>query len=432
MLRLSVPALLAGAALTTASPSPGFFSDALSKLTSAAETTAHKFIGQKACPSPLLLPPSCAGGKPVTTVLGQPVDACCTNVDTLSLATQFWDAQPATGPEKSWTVHGLWPDYCDGTYPAFCDASRQYTDIRGILESKGETELLDFMDTYWKDYQGDDNSFWSHEWDKHGTCLSSLNTTCYGKAYKQYDEVVDYFERAVSLFKSLPTYDWLAADGIVPSETATYTLEQLQAVAKKHHSGFEIYWGCSDGALSEAWYYFVTKGPIAGGKFIPAQMTGSSSCPATGIRYLPKVQASGGGSGSGSGSGSSGNDTKAFFDVLVDGTSNGFLISKGTWYSPSGTPAGYYLTPTDSSVTTIASGVEFTMHTSKGNCDIVAEQLSCADGNEAGVFSLTDDLYLSYADSAAFYATTTPSGSTQVNVGTAEQAVEVRILYSPQ
>jgi ribonuclease T2 len=30
------------------------------------------------------------------------------------------------------------------------------------------------MSTYWKDYQGDDETFWEHEWAKHGTCISTL------------------------------------------------------------------------------------------------------------------------------------------------------------------------------------------------------------------------------------------------------------------
>lgn len=42
---------------------------------------------------------------------------------------------------------------------------------------------------------------------------------------------MEYFQRVVSLFKSLPTYDWLSAAGIVPSTSTTYTLAQLQAVA---------------------------------------------------------------------------------------------------------------------------------------------------------------------------------------------------------
>lgn len=76
------------------------------------------------------------------------------------MQTQFWDSDPATGPAKSWTIHGLWPDNCDGSYEATCDSSRAYTDIGCILLDKGHGDILDYMETYWKDYQGDDESFW--------------------------------------------------------------------------------------------------------------------------------------------------------------------------------------------------------------------------------------------------------------------------------
>lgn len=48
---------------------------------------------------------------------------------------------------------------------------------------------------------------------------------------------------AVSLFKGLPTHDFLAAKGIVPSTTETYTLAQLQDAAKASF-GQEASWGC--------------------------------------------------------------------------------------------------------------------------------------------------------------------------------------------
>lgn len=47
------------------------------------------------------------------------------------------------GPSDSWTIHGLWPDNCDGTYKANCDDSRAYTNISAILKSYGQTDLLD-------------------------------------------------------------------------------------------------------------------------------------------------------------------------------------------------------------------------------------------------------------------------------------------------
>ena len=107
-------------------------------------------------------------------------DLCCFNYPGGELLqTQFWDTDPATGPANHWTVHGLWPDHCDGTYSQYCDENRQYKNISAILQSYGKTELLAYMEKYWKDQGGNDESFWEHEWGKHGTCISTFDTNCY-------------------------------------------------------------------------------------------------------------------------------------------------------------------------------------------------------------------------------------------------------------
>ena len=66
---------------------------------------------------------------------------------------------------------------CDGTFGQSCDPSREENDITGVLTSHGQTSLLSFMQTHWKDNKGDDNSFWSHEWNKHGTCMRCAEAT---------------------------------------------------------------------------------------------------------------------------------------------------------------------------------------------------------------------------------------------------------------
>lgn len=90
------------------------------------------------------------------------------------------------------------------------------------------------MNQYWKDYQGDDESFWEHEFNKHGTCISTLEPTCYNN-YKPQQEVVDYFQRTAFLFARLNSYKFLKQAGIVPSETKTYQLSAIQAALKKGH-----------------------------------------------------------------------------------------------------------------------------------------------------------------------------------------------------
>lgn len=269
---------------------------ALFSIASAGTFVNFSSEGPKACPadSPL----SCQN----TTVVE---DLCCFNAPGGQLLlTNFWDADPPTGPEDSWTLHGLWPDRCtcspahinseilltlpgDGTYEATCDPSRQYSNISDILTAGGAQDTLDYMQTYWKDYQGNDESFWSHEWDKHGTCISTLEPSCYAD-YKPTEEVVDFFNRAVEIFKTLPSYQWLADAGINPSESETYTSAAIQTALKKQH-GNEVTIGCKSGVLNEIWYHYNVKGSVADGEFVSAPPDGTkSTCPASGIKYLPK------------------------------------------------------------------------------------------------------------------------------------------------
>lgn len=114
------------------------------------------------------------------------------------------------GPANSWGIHGLWPDNCDGTYSEECDTSREYTDITTLIETYGTTELLDNMNTYWNSYDETNEEFWEHEWAEHGTCVSTLDPSCYTD-YETGIEAVDFFQITVDLFLSLvgsvATYD---------------------------------------------------------------------------------------------------------------------------------------------------------------------------------------------------------------------------------
>ncbi|KAK4050739.1 Ribonuclease T2 precursor (RNase T2) [Microbotryomycetes sp. JL221] len=368
---------------------------------------------------------------PTSTGLSCPsssnVNTCCTNypggllllfVRTFltkfsPLRTQFWDYDPGTGPADSWTVHGLWPDNCDGTYEANCDPSREHDDIRTILQQGGASSTLSYMDTYWKDYQGQDESFWSHEWNKHGTCLSVLEPSCY-TSYVQNEEVVDYFERAVSLFKTLPTYSWLADAGITPSTTKTYSLGQLQAVANAKF-GHDIVWNCRNGALNEAWFFYNTRGNIVTGTFYATDAVGSSNCPSTGIKYLPKGTSTS--TSSAPASTPTSGSTSNLNVINSSNTKQGCLISTGKWMVGS-TCAGY---------TTTMSGSGLTLTTSKGPCAIVSGTFSCASGQSATTFTKDSNGYLSYSGRNTFYATSAPSGSTQATVYTSSQNVSIKL-----
>ena len=83
--------------------------------------------------------------------------------------------------------------------------------------------------------------------------------------------MIEFYETAITYYRRLPTYDWLAEAGITPSNSTTYTLSDMQnALSSKW--GAVPYLGCSgprynetaagkgstdDGrtSLDELWYY---------------------------------------------------------------------------------------------------------------------------------------------------------------------------------
>lgn len=67
-------------------------------------------------------------------------------------------------------------------------------------------ELLDLMRARWKNIRGDDEHLWIHEWNKHGTCISTLEPRCYPD-YVPQQEVVTYFQKTVDLFLKLPSHE---------------------------------------------------------------------------------------------------------------------------------------------------------------------------------------------------------------------------------
>ena len=89
----------------------------------------------------------------------------------------------------NFTIHGLWPQYATSGYPASC--TTEAFDM-SIPQQIG----MNKMTQYWPDVQYDVSSpsydsFWQHEWSKHGTCsgLSQL----------------DYFNQALDLTNRIPT-----------------------------------------------------------------------------------------------------------------------------------------------------------------------------------------------------------------------------------
>lgn len=229
------------------------------------------------------------------------VDSCCTETyGGLVLLTQFWSTYTGLEdksqllPKDTFTLHGLWPDYCDGSYTQYCDLKRQYDPVPSpnttnalpngtvvpaykgptvetFLEAFGRNDLIDWMNTYWVNQGAPNTDFWAHEFSKHATCFSTFDVPCYGPKYTEHEDVVEFFETAIKWYKRYPTWEWLNEAKIVPSNKTTYSLTDIEkALTKK--SGAKPYIGCSGPrynttdvgkgsndtgrtVVSEVWYY---------------------------------------------------------------------------------------------------------------------------------------------------------------------------------
>lgn len=248
------------------------------------------------------------------------VDGCC--VETfggLVLSTQFWDTytgREAEGqllPKNTFTLHGLWPDFCNGSYTQYCDLTRQYDPhpapntttgtasgtpvpsytgptvdtFLGALGSPGQ-KLLEWMNKFWIAQNQPNTEFWAHEFSKHATCFSTFSSSCFSESdLKKHNDLLVFFQVAAEYYKRLPTYDWLAAKSIKPSNSTGYTLADIQSTLAARH-GAVPYIGCSGprynetaagkGSLdngrtqfSEVWYYYHSYGQVQSGKGKPVE-----------------------------------------------------------------------------------------------------------------------------------------------------------------
>jgi ribonuclease T2 len=112
-----------------------------------------------------------------------------------------------------WTIHGLWANRYDGSYPAFCNPKDPF-ELRDVASIENQ------LNDYWPSlYSTNATSFWAHEWEKHGTCsatLPSLSTT------------LRYFVQTLKLRDKYNLSETFKARGITPSGSGRYSRDQLE------------------------------------------------------------------------------------------------------------------------------------------------------------------------------------------------------------
>nr|XP_022335262.1 ribonuclease Oy-like [Crassostrea virginica] len=119
-----------------------------------------------------------------------------------------------------WGIHGLWPSADSlSKGPENCNKSWPF-DIKSI------ESLVPELKKYWPNLYPDtkENSFWEHEWEKHGTCATSVPAT---------SNELKYFQMGLMLHAKYNITKILMNQGILPSNTARYMTNETESALKR-------------------------------------------------------------------------------------------------------------------------------------------------------------------------------------------------------
>ncbi|KAF8016445.1 hypothetical protein BT93_H1840 [Corymbia citriodora subsp. variegata] len=113
-------------------------------------------------------------------------------------------------PAADFGIHGLKPYYNNGSYPSNCDPNSPFNPSK-------ISDLESSMQKNWPSLACPSNNgqaFWSHEWEKHGTCSKSV-----------LDEHA-YFKAALELKQKANLLQALKSAGITPG--GSYSLKSIK------------------------------------------------------------------------------------------------------------------------------------------------------------------------------------------------------------
>ncbi|KAI5679023.1 hypothetical protein M9H77_09973 [Catharanthus roseus] len=122
---------------------------------------------------------------------------------------------PKTGkPAQDFTIHGLWPNRYDGSWPQYCDGQSHFHKYQ-------IWDLIPKLEKNWPSLNcpsSDGVKFWAHEWERHGTC-SLLNEN-------------NYFQAALDLKEKANLLQVLKDARIEPNGDF-YSLESIKEAIRK-------------------------------------------------------------------------------------------------------------------------------------------------------------------------------------------------------
>lgn len=93
------------------------------------------------------------------------------------------------------------PTQCNGRHISDCGTSNEWHNVQKLLSEEDHRRIR----SVWRPTQGTYNDFWNYQWQKHGTCISTLAPTCPNQTDVK-ASIVHYMTRTMELFSQFDTY----------------------------------------------------------------------------------------------------------------------------------------------------------------------------------------------------------------------------------
>lgn len=126
---------------------------------------------------------------------------------------------------RSWIIHGIWPTKLHNKNPSPVDCpSKSYSEKELVAIKNDLNKFWPNIQTQRSQYNSKKmNTFWSHEWKKHGSCL-------YGEP--NFKSIYDYFNKGLEWLKLYNMYTILATKQIKPSLDLGYNINNIRNAIK--------------------------------------------------------------------------------------------------------------------------------------------------------------------------------------------------------
>lgn len=105
-------------------------------------------------------------------------------------------------PKEIWTIHGVWPTKLHTKGPWNCNDTLEFN-VKQI------DPIIDQLEQFWLNIEKgtEYDSFWRHEWDKHGTCAAQL---------PQLDTEAKYFGQGLLWLQQYSMSSYLSKINVTP------------------------------------------------------------------------------------------------------------------------------------------------------------------------------------------------------------------------